>query len=153
MDKKNRERNHVLEIIDDSIPNLLDVIDRCKKGLEHHKEHIEEMKKLMNKKEALTEEEAQKAETFFQEAIKMKDDIKESSKDFQLLLMHVVQPFYVNFELQMFAIPDKYEDITQAKVEVGLHQAEWFHKIMELTKLVIIEIEDAKDKMLNEGEV
>jgi len=48
---------------------------------------------------------------------------------------------------------DKYEDIDQAKVEMGLHHANWFHKIMELTKLVMIEMEDAKERMLNTGDV
>ncbi len=58
-------------------------------------------------------------------------------RTFQLFLTHVIQSFAIKFEMDIIAIPEKYEDEDQARVEILLRQVEWYEVVGDLSRICL----------------
>ncbi|MDD4679886.1 MAG: hypothetical protein PHP79_03210, partial [Clostridia bacterium] len=62
---------------------------------------------------------------------------------------HVFQSFAIKFEMEMIAIPEKYDDLDMARVEIILHQAEWYAVIGDLAAICLDSLQRSQDMLQN----
>ena len=75
--------------------------------------------------------------TIEREIMEYKEKCRQLHHTFQLFFAHVFQSFAIKFEMEMIAVPEKYEDPDMARVEIILRQAEWYAVIGDLAAICL----------------
>jgi hypothetical protein len=137
----------VLDLIETSIPQIEDIISLCDQGLKCIENSQNDLLEFISSERLIEDEDRVKIDQVNSEVDRIKKDTQRSSTTFQMLMMHIVQSFFVSFEIQVSGIPTKYEDFHQAKAEMILIQKKWFAVIYDIAEIVLKLLKNTKDEL------
>lgn len=144
---KSKDKERIVKKINDSINDIEKMIDYCHEGSGFVEEKEQELRDYLAM-ENLDEEFKNHIIDLYREVIKYKNKLQSFSDTFQLLIMHIVQPIYIKFEIDMNEIPSKYEIYEKGVVEIILRQRDWFATINNLCIIVQEELRKAKENLI-----
>lgn len=130
--------------IDDAIKDINLISDYCHKGIELIEAYQEELETYGQMK-SLQSKQKKRVKKIYEDIIKLKMESQKFSATFQLLIMHVVQSYYMKFEIDMNELPSHYDSYEVALAHISLRQKDWFTIINNLSLLVRKELENARD--------
>ena len=143
----NKDLRAVRRLVDETIGDVEAIIGFCVMGIERYEKHKDELTELLQK----TEQEVQERVGRIAELEKLLDEpkqkVRKKRRTFQLFLTHVLQSFHIKFEMEMIAVPEKYDDINKARVEICLRQAEWYAVIGDLSQVCLNSLKKAKTQI------
>ncbi|MEN6390246.1 MAG: 6-hydroxymethylpterin diphosphokinase MptE-like protein [Syntrophomonas sp.] len=67
---------------------------------------------------------------------------------FQLFFAHIFQSYAIKFDMDSYAVGDKYDDPAQTQAEILLRQIKWYEVIGGMVDICIKSLEKAKDKLI-----
>lgn len=147
----NKDFEKISRIIKESKKDLNKIIDYCKEGVKSWEDYKDELKEYVAK-DTLEEKEILRIREISNKIMKPKGEMQKFSSTFQLLLMHIVQPMYINFEIEMNAIYNEFEIYEQAVAKILLYQQKWYAHVNNATLIIHDELIKAEEKLLNRGE-
>lgn len=144
----NQDIEKTLVLIEETIFDLTDIIDECKKGIELYCQYKTELEQCLVDDEKLSElrNSLSEIET---ELLTPKKNCSKSHRTFQLFFAHIFQAFNIKFEMEMLSIPEKYDDFNRAVVDILLRQGEWFAVVGDLANICRQSLEKANQELLS----
>lgn len=131
-----KDLQDVLALTVDTIKDLEQIIEYCSQGIKKHEKYQAELRRCLNNTENLKLL-GKKLPVIEHEIMKYREKCCQLHHTFQLFFAHVFQSFAIKFEMEMIAIPEKYEDQDMARVEIILRQAEWYAVIGDLAAICL----------------
>lgn len=134
--------NKVYNTTQKTIEDLEAMATHCNKGINVINKYRETLEGIINKTSSdynlnkMEKEILEPKSTFF-------------SDTFELFLAHIVQSYIIKFEMEILAVPEKYEDKSQATAEALLMHAEFYNVIVGLINKCIDSLNKAKEILLN----
>lgn len=137
-----QDSRKVKEVIDNSVPDLLAIIKDCYNGIEKCADYKVELEEYLSGDIDISKS---RLLHIYQEIFSPKNNIITSYKStFQLLMLHVIQSFHINFEINMNELPERYAKEEFALAEQLLHQVKWFEVIKNFAEMLAKLIIEAK---------
>jgi hypothetical protein len=135
-EEADRDAEKIGGLVDRTLDDMQHVYDTCKAGLDwllSIDEVLEEIKKGL-----LDERRAKEKINLFQSTLTgYKAKVHERKENFQLFFMHIIQSFYLNFDIERNAVPNQFENEMDAAVEsVRIHQ-KWFSTIGDTAMICV----------------
>ncbi|WP_170270263.1 motility associated factor glycosyltransferase family protein [Heliorestis acidaminivorans] len=139
------EKKNLIKIIDETIKDIEGVVYWCKEGEKKYEKYKAELEDYIKNYKVSTKAMRDRVAYLQNELLEPKVKAQEKNKNFQLFLMHVVQPYYINFEVNMNALPDYYEDSAIAMADILYHHNQWYKTIGEITKICLSLLKETKN--------
>ncbi len=136
----------VLALIADTIKDFEEIIEYCHQGISIYEKYKDELEGCLNNTENMKII-RKKLPDIEQEILEPKQKCRQLHHTFQLFFAHVFQSFAINFEMEMIAVPEKYEDPAMARVEIILRQVEWYAVIGELAGICLQSLVQASKQL------
>lgn len=136
----------VLALIADTIKDFEEIIEYCHQGISIYEKYKDELEGCLNNTENMKII-RKKLPDIEQEILEPKQKCRQLHHTFQLFFAHVFQSFAINFEMEMIAVPEKYEDPDMARVEIILRQVEWYAVIGELAGICLQSLVQASKQL------
>lgn len=141
-----QDLQQVLKLTADTIKDLEQIIEYCRQGISSYEKYKDELESCLDNsvnmksiRERLTAIE--------RETVEPKESCRQLHHTFQLFFAHVFQSFAIKFEMEMIAIPEKYEDPDMARVEIILRQAEWYAVIGDLAAICLNSLRNSREML------
>lgn len=135
----------VIDLIERTIVEMNAVVAECQKGIEvYEKYKIELGTYLQNPEKPI---DSNRLDLIEKEMMTPKTNCRKKHDTFQLFFAHVFQSFVIKFEVDMIQIPEKYDDLNLARVEILGRQIDWYAVIGELALICIRALENARHKI------
>ncbi len=148
LERAEEDRKRVLLLVEGAIDVMEGMYQSCVEAIRTLKDYDGELTTISNQKDYRKENEERIK--YIQSHIDgFKLQVQKNKETFQLLFMHIIQSFYLNFEIEMNAIPNKHDDPRTISIEVILSQKKWFAVIGDTAKLCIGLLEKAKEDILH----
>jgi hypothetical protein len=132
-----KDYKKVSSVVKEAIPDLEFIIDVCKEGIALYEKYREELIPYLDYTKEPEKAVQDKFEKIKNELLACKIKSHTPNKTFQDFLMDVVQPIYINFEVELAAAPDLYDSEIAARADYILRHKKWFLSIYELTKICL----------------
>lgn len=143
------DAHSVLRLAEKTMREIEEIIGLCRSGIERVNTHKEKLMQWMNDYESFNTAKGAFSK-IHQEIIEPKKKANELHDTFQLFLTHVFQSFHMQFEMDMVAVPERYEDFEHAKVEIALHQEEWYAVIGDISAICLNSLRNAYEQLSKE---
>ncbi|MEQ8176001.1 MAG: 6-hydroxymethylpterin diphosphokinase MptE-like protein [Syntrophomonadaceae bacterium] len=137
-----------LNLIDNTIADLEEIIDNCRKGIEIYENYKEILEQALSDVETLNEIRS-RIDSMETEMLAPKKACQQQHQTFQLFFAHIFQSFAIKFEMGLYAVAEKYDDYDQARVEVLIQQIRWYAVIGKLAGICVQALQKAH-KALND---
>jgi len=130
----NKDYYIIKNLIRKSIDDMQSIIEKCEQGLCCVGKHKDYLKNIVDSKDSSIK--TNQLDEIAAEILKPKQSCpKEHHHTFQLFFMHILQSYNIKFEMEILAIPEKYENNTQAYAETLLRSSEWYSVVKDLAKV------------------
>lgn len=148
-DDAREDLERLLERIDVTVEELECINCECKKGLEIINRHRQELQDIM--------ERGGQADGYLRQHIgELEEEILGPKKKcidqydhtFQMFLAHIIQSYAIKFEMEMIAVPEKYDDYDIARSEIMLNHNRWYSVVGEIANICIELLKKAKERLL-----
>ncbi len=126
----------VMKLTADTIKDLEQIIENCRQGINSYEKYKDELESCLNNPENIRII-RKKLTAIEHEIMDYKEKCRQLHHTFQLFFAHVFQSFVIKFEMEMIAVPEKYEDPDMARVEIILRQAEWYAVIGDMAAICL----------------
>ena len=136
----------VRKLINTTVQDVEEIIDYCRAGVNLYETNKAELEGYL-KAPATVDANRKRIRQLEQEMNLLKDKARKNRQTFQMFLTHVLQSFHIMFEMDMAAVPEKYEDIDLARVEMCLRQVEWYAVIGDLSLVCLDSLKKAQAKI------
>lgn len=137
---------NILNKIKTSKDDLYKIIDYCKEGVNKWEKYKDELKEYTEKK-SITEEEEKRLEEMGLELINPRKELISFSDTFQLLLMHIVQPMYIHFDMNMNSLYGEYNLREAATARSLMYYQKWYAHINNAAIIVLEELIIAEERL------
>ena len=124
------------------------MIKECKKGLELIEKKADELKLIITL-ENTVQRHIECVQYVFNEIKKSRELIKKT-KTFEYLVLHIVQPYWIKFEIDINECVGKFNNRNKSLAEICLMHKSFFIKISGLIELVYETVEMGKNKTIEE---
>lgn len=146
--KKDVERVRI--VIDETFLDLKGMVYECSSGLALHNKYKFELADYISGVRSIEGSKPQLLR-IQKELMAPRNTLRTKyQKTFQLLLMHIVQSFYINFEIAMNEIPERHESEETAMADVLIRQDKWYYVMDNIIRICIKLILDAKVELCGE---
>jgi len=142
------DRKRVFQLVLGAIDVMEGMYQSCAEAVQALKDYDSELLALLNQKDYCKENE-ERLKYIHSHINGFKLQVQKNKETFQLLFMHIIQSFYLNFEIEMNAIPNKHDVSIKASIETILSQKKWFAVIGDTAKLCIGLLEKAKEDIVH----
>lgn len=137
----------VLNIIDATIIDMSKIIDLYNEGLSILKKYEHELKEYLNGNRKPSENRIKKISN---DVYKNKlNALNNYQNTHQLFFMHIIQSFDIKFNIDILAIPSKYDNKLLADIEILLWQFKWYNINIRIGEISLEELQKAKDQLEN----
>jgi len=141
-----QDLQQVLVLTADTTKDLEQIIEYCRQGISSYEKYKDELESCLNNTENMKS--IRKRLTVIErEIMEPKESCRQLHHAFQLFFAHVFQSFAIKFEMEMIAVPEKYEDQDMARVEIILRQAEWYAVIGDLAGICLQSLKKASKQL------
>ncbi|MEN6460754.1 MAG: 6-hydroxymethylpterin diphosphokinase MptE-like protein [Syntrophomonas sp.] len=140
-----------LVLVEETIRDLTDIIEECKKGIELYYQYKIELEQCLVDDEKLNEL-RNSLSAIENELLTPKRNCSKSHRTFQLFFAHIFQAFNIKFEMEMLSIPEKYDDFGRALADILLRQGEWFAVVGDLANICRQSLEKAYKELFSKRE-
>lgn len=141
-----QDLQQVLKLTADTIKDLEQIIEYCRQGISSYEKYKDELESCLDNsvnmrsiRKRLTDIE--------QEILEPKESCRQLHHTFQLFFAHVFQSFAIKFEMEMIAVPEKYEGPDMARIEIILRQAEWYAVIGDLAAICLNSLLNSREML------
>lgn len=143
-----RDAQRIEGLVEQTLNDMQHVYDTCKSGLEWLHSIKGELEDIL--KNLLPEKRATEKIALFRSMLNgYKAKVHERKENFQLFFMHIIQSFYLNFDIECNALPNQYDNEIEASVEfIKLHER-WFATIGD-TALICVDLLRETSKKIEE---
>ncbi|MDD3269536.1 MAG: DUF115 domain-containing protein [Syntrophomonadaceae bacterium] len=144
-ENKQQDFVNIRNLMNITISDMEDAVDSCRWGLQVVEKHKRELENFLHKGENY-QQVIQKLPLIKEEIVKYKESffLKKTVQD---IFSHVVQSYAINHNLELFAIPGRYEDRNLAEADILLRQAEWFAVNGDLASICLNSLKNARQKL------
>ncbi len=139
-----QDLQQVLALTADTIKDLEQIKEYCRQGISSYEKYKDELAGCLNDTENMKSINKRLA-AIEHEIMEYKEKCRQLRHTFQLFFAHVFQSFVIKFEMEMIAVPEKYEDQDMARVEIILRQAEWYAVIGDLAAVCLKSLLDSRE--------
>lgn len=137
------DARNVLARIEKSVEETNNIINCCNEGLNILQKYRVELEEYKSEK---SNGDRKQLLQLMNEVIKNKYEIVTFKDTFQQFIMHIVQSFYIDFEIELAVVPERYENESQALAHQLLMHDKWYQTIKEFAKVTLETLEEGKDK-------
>lgn len=141
-----QDLQQVLKLTNDTIKDLEQIIKYCRQGISSYEKYKDELESCFygstNMKSII-----KRLSTIEREIMEPKESCRQLHHTFQLFFAHVFQSFAIKFEMEMIAVPEKYEDLDMARIEIILRQAEWYAVIGDLAAICLNSLRNSQEML------
>lgn len=154
LDKFDRDSNEVIyndlySRLTVSIEDVGQITEICNQAMEIISSNYTVLNKML-KEESFTKEENEWVTDINNEIMGIRNTIYKVSDTFQLLIMHIVQPIYIKYDIDLYEIPGKYEKEEQGLAASVLFMMKWYVVVKEIIQIIKEELILTKDKLKQE---
>jgi hypothetical protein len=150
-DEADKDAQKIEGLVEQTLSDMQYVYETCKIGLDWLSGIKEELDEIRGN--SLDEKKSKERIALFRSILSgYKAKVHERKENFQLFFMHIIQSFYLNFDIECNALPNRYENDTEASIEyLRLHE-KWFATIGD-TAMICIDLlkttlKNIQDKIL-----
>jgi hypothetical protein len=136
----------IMNKIKSSKDDLYKIIDYCKEGVNKWGKYKDVLKEY-TEKNSVTEEEEKKLEEMGLEITNPRKELTSFSDTFQLLLMHIVQPLYIHFDMNMNSLYGEYNLREAATARALMYYQKWYAHINNAAIIVLEELLTAEERL------
>lgn len=136
----------LLNVIDKTIEDIKKMMEYCIDGLDAIKDKKELYEKIVNGDsiEYIPDLDKQVIEN-----LKYKNMVFNTQPTMQLFLMHIVQSFTINFEIDINAIKGEDEDKVKVNAKIILMYMKWYAVMHDVMAICLRSLEKAKDRVID----
>jgi len=144
------EKNRLLDLITSTLSDLEGIVEYCRQGLDSYNKYEERLRGFLagNCAGEITRESLVKwAEEVITPRITA---LREYHSTFQLFLMHIVQSFFINFEMDILSLSGKYDTQEEVIAAQILAYGKWYDRIkgiVEICKEMLVKAREDLQKM------
>lgn len=128
----------------DDVNTIIGYAEEGKKLITDNRDYL----MVQSIKTDFTEEEKEKIKKIFDEAMTKRKSMLDIKDTFQILIMHIVQPIYIKYEIDLNEIPSRHDELTNAYIEMLNQMVRWFAVIMEVIVIIKEELEATRVKLI-----
>jgi hypothetical protein len=147
-DEADRDVKRIRKLMDDTENDVRQIMSHCQDGFNKCQSYREQLEGALN--------EADKLEALRPELKKIERECMEPKlkavglkHTFQFFLAHVLQSYHIQFDMDIAVVPEKYDDLDLARIEIIVRQAEWYAVINDLATICLNALLEAKLRMDN----
>lgn len=128
--------------------DMRSIMDQCNLGLHLYEKHKDYLNNIIASNDDLPESE--RLNILGTEMLEPKKNCaKVHHHTFQLFMMHILQSYNIKFEMEMLAIPEKYDYDVQASAEKLLRTSEWYVTVRNIAQICLNLLEGSADTLNN----
>lgn len=135
-EQSDKDYIRILKKTEKAIEELEEMVESCIQGQELVSKYKECLKECLTNQEELDGIKSS-LPTIEREVLQYKKLLSEGKESFQLLVMHYIQSYIVNFEIKMKGIPDECENDSIALILIILSHEEYYKKVGGLIKILL----------------
>lgn len=139
----NNDIEKIVPLIDSTLNDLENMASFCMEGLEEIKESREYFDSIINNEESNIEDLKEKLKPI----LEYKKKVLETMPTMQLFLMHIVQSYHISFEIDLYALWERYDTEAQALAKTAVEHMKWFAIIHDIIKICIGSLNKARDRV------
>ncbi|MDD2621247.1 MAG: DUF115 domain-containing protein [Syntrophomonadaceae bacterium] len=136
-----------IELIDSTVQDMQDILLNCKKGLELCNRYQQKWVDILRNPENIKKLKNGVLKNIETEIMTPRINCQKMHNTFQLFFAHVYQSYLINHEIDNIAVPEKYDDINLARVEILLRQAESYAVIGDLANICLSSLVKARENL------
>ena len=143
-DTSENDRKRVSSLMNEALSDMNALFDTCKNAVMMLGENQEELTSYLEREQY--DKPALNRIAYFDSLVRgYKAKAHENKETFQLFFMHIIQSFYLNFDIEVNAIPNEIEDPTKAKIKQIMMQEKWFAIVGDTARICVEMLEKAKE--------
>lgn len=135
----------VNSLLNETICDMQEAINYCKKGMELVEKHQHKLQNFMRTGEDYTN--MVKMLPRLRDEINVLKEAFFAMKNVQGIFAHVAQSFIISHNIELFAIPGKYDDDNRGQADILLRQAEWFAVNGDLASICLKSLVAARENI------
>jgi len=139
-----QDRKRVSSLVDEALVDMNELYDTCANGVKTIDQYREELDSYF-RKESLSKVETDRIAYVESLVFGHKGKAHSKHETFQLFFMHIIQSFYLNFEIVINAIPNEIGDPLKARIKKVLANEKWFAVVGDTAKICVGLLEKAKE--------
>lgn len=144
-----RDYHKVKELIDRTANDLQSIYDNCREGLDYCNKYQKDLSEILAGS-AAEKEPGKNLQQMHKEITRPREECSTRyNHTYQLFFMHILQSFNIKFEMDLIAVPEKYDTREQTLAEILVRHREWYAVTGDLAKILIDLLEETKEKMEN----
>jgi len=147
---ENEDINEIYEKLDERLENAIsdieEIIEDCKEGIALIAANQTYLKELFAKAD-YTKEESKEILDLFREVFSKRDNFLSKGETFQLLLMHIVQPILLKYDIDLNEIPGLHKQEEKKYIAMIEFMYKWYAVMMKIITIVYEELKVTKEKI------
>ena len=136
----------VRKLVDETVADVEAIIEYCREGINKHEKYKEELIGYLEAPMTI-DKNLKRINEIEKQLTDPKEKARKKRRTFQLFLTHVLQSYHIKFEMEMISVPEKYDTINEACVEICLRQAEWYAVVGDLSQVCLNSLLKAKTQI------
>ncbi|MGE5380681.1 MAG: motility associated factor glycosyltransferase family protein [Methylocystaceae bacterium] len=140
----NSDMHEVHSIIENTIKDLEFMADRCKRGIKLCQEYYPRVQTALDTDDgfqAIQNEIPQ----ILTELYQPKNECLLVQPTFQLFLMHIIQSYHINFEMESIGVFGQFDIKEKGSLAVALRQSDWYSVIGSIVEICLNLLLEARD--------
>lgn len=138
----------VLKLIDETLDDLQFIRENCQAGLEICEKYKPVLQSALHDPAGL-EQVKDKLPEIEREILLPRLNCSQKMDTFQLFLMHVIQSVNIKIDMEIIAVPERYDLSEQAKMDILLRWTEWYAIIGDIVAICMQALRCSKDDLSN----
>ena len=143
---KEKDIGQLSDLIERTIANMNEIVNNCKTGLDIYEKYRVELEDCLQNPQKI-DFIRKKLNAMENEIFTPQSNCTKNYETYQLFFAHVFQSYAINFQIDMMAVPEKYDDKDLARIEVMLRSAEWYAVIGDLASICVNSLLQAKTRL------
>lgn len=136
--------NKVYSIINNTIKDMNLIIEKCNKGYEVCDKYENELNKYLSKEKKIN---IKKIENIEKEIVKYKNEVIFNNITFKSFFIHIFQSCEIKFQMDLYDLANRYEDLNMVKVASILKYKNWYAKAITIGQISLKVVEQAKQRL------
>jgi len=139
-----RDVVRVAAIVEETRQAMQNVVEECARGLEKLVEYESFLQEIMSTGNM---GDPDRLDEIDREIMAHKNKCITGHPSFQLFFAHIFQSYMIKFEMEMCAVPEKYDSPQLARAEILLHHRDWFTTTSGLARICVGLLEKAGERI------
>lgn len=143
-----QDRQTVLQIINKTISGLESITSYCLEGIKTCESFRPALESALASPDEMSDKLRSELPAMEGEMLAWRGKCHQVQPVFQNFLVHIIQSYYIKFEIEMVAIPGKYTDPDLALIDILLHQVDWYAVVADICQICRHSLSEARDRIL-----